>query len=170
MEIVPVDRIPVAQSTPTDNLMDLYKVCQKMEVVCEANKGIGLSAVQVGIPWKLFIYKKPDGKYAYMVNCEYKSPDGEKADSIEGCLSLRRVDGTLRHFRVKRFRSVQMTGHQLVVGDKLQLEPVEITEADNIYAVVLQHEIDHFLGRERMIDQIGEELEVVATRNPHQQH
>ena len=54
--LVPVDLIPKAIDTPTDDLMSLFRLVNKMEKLCHDEKGVGLSAVQVGIPWNLFMF------------------------------------------------------------------------------------------------------------------
>ena len=42
--------------TGLSDLSKIYVVAQHMEKICLDKKGVGLSAVQVGIPWKFFIY------------------------------------------------------------------------------------------------------------------
>ena len=58
MKIVEVDLIPEVKNVkdvPLDDPMKVYKVCLEMQKICEENEGIGISSVQVGIPWKLLI-------------------------------------------------------------------------------------------------------------------
>lgn len=61
MNLVEVNAIPKAEAVPTDKITEVYNVCLKMADVCKKNHGIGLAAVQVGIPWKLFVidHKRP---------------------------------------------------------------------------------------------------------------
>lgn len=155
LAIVPVKDIPLAEDTPTDNLLDVFRVITQMEKICIDNKGIGLSAVQVGIPWKLFIVQRDD-KFEYFLNCEY-SGLGEKAKSIEGCLSLRNEQGNYRRFELERFPLALIKGKQLKVSSSpsLILEDISVLEKD-IMAVVFQHEIDHQSGI--LISNIGKEL------------
>lgn len=162
LHIVPVDNIPLAEDVKTDNLLSLFRVITQMEQLCTKQNGIGLSAVQVGLPWKLFIVQRGNG-YEYYLNCEYNGI-GEKYKSVEGCLSLRDTKGKLRCFEVDRYSAVTVKGKQLKVGDSpsLYLEDVDRVEQD-LYAVVFQHEIDHQRQRELMIDVIGKEIEF--TRN-----
>jgi peptide deformylase len=56
LEIVAVDKIPREGivNIPADNLLKIYKFCQKMVKICKSNLGIGLAAPQVGVPWNLF--------------------------------------------------------------------------------------------------------------------
>ncbi|MHA2432943.1 MAG: peptide deformylase, partial [Candidatus Thorarchaeota archaeon] len=58
--ILEADQIPKVDEVvdvSMDDPMEVYKICQRMEILCDADNGIGLSAVQVGIPWKLFLVK-----------------------------------------------------------------------------------------------------------------
>jgi peptide deformylase len=161
LSIVPVKDIPKAVDVPTNNLLDVFRLITKMEAICTAQNGIGLSAVQVGIPWRLFIVQRGLG-YEYYLNCEYNGT-GEKMKSVEGCLSLRDSLGNLRRFEVDRYQTVTVKGKRLRISDSpsLVLEDVNMTEKD-LYAVVFQHEIDHQFQRERMIDVIGTEIEFSA--------
>jgi len=158
LQIVPVNEIPKALDVPLDNLMDIFRLCNKMEVICDKNDGIGLSAVQIGIPWKLFIIKK-NRHFEYYVNCEYEG-SGDKIKSLEGCLSLRNEKKEFRRFEVERFQTVKIKGKQLIVSGmpSLVLQDVDRVEKD-LYAVVFQHEIDH--SRDILISTIGREIEIL---------
>jgi peptide deformylase len=160
MDIVPVNEIPKnLENTPT-NLMELFKVFQKMENLCDKEKGIGLSAVQVGIPWRLFVVNHNPG-YGHYVDCEYVGT-GDKQDSVEGCLSIRNEDGSFITYLVQRYPKIKVTGKKLEDdGDKLVLVDVEETmdvDSSGIYPIVFQHEIDHQNGI--LISDTGKETHV----------
>jgi len=156
MKIVEVDLIPGVESVkdvPLDDLMKVYKVCLEMQELCEKNEGIGLSAVQVGIPWKLFIVKADSssvfsnfGKYDYFVNCDYKPTNNTKRIvSLEGCLSLRSKDDRLRRFQVERFDNINILGFKFTL-DNFNFVYFETSIDASRQGVVFQHEIDHQLG------------------------
>lgn len=157
MQIVPLDQIPDGDyKTPTDNLMLLYATAKKMEIICESNNGIGLAAFQVGLPWNFFIYwaNYPDEpkEFKHMVDCEY-FPIGNKFLSIEGCLSLGK-----KRFQLERNDSVIVKGKELVIEEEsLVLKEFE-SEFKDTLSVVMQHEIDHKYGRNKMIDIIGQRI------------
>lgn len=159
LEIVHFSEIPKAKDVPLDNLMNLFRLCNKMEKICEDNNGIGLSANQVGIPWKLFIVKR-NRSYEYYVNCEYEGY-GEKIKSVEGCLSLKNESGECRRFEVERFSNIKLTGKQLIISGmpSLVLHDVSRDEKD-LYSVVFQHEIDHSF--DKLISGIGKEVEITS--------
>ena len=165
MRIVELDKLPKLEDieeTPTEDLVLLYKVCCDMRELCEKENGIGLSAVQVGLPWKLFVMKIMSessfgkvGDYVYLVNCEYEG-DTEKVQSIEGCLSIKDKD-KMRHFKVERFTEIQLNGYQLIDTPELSLKKIEnqlISLQEQ--SIVIQHEVDHH--RAVLISDIGEEI------------
>jgi len=136
--IVPVDKIPKAVNCPLD-VVEIYKICLMLEDLCIREKGIGLSAVQVGIPYKLFLTRLE--KTRFFVNCEYEKV-GENVETVEGCLSLRDENGVCRLFKVSRSSEVIVRGLELVVDGEPKF--VEIEEKQTDYAaIVSQHEIDH---------------------------
>ena len=136
MQIVPVEEIPAkTEPVPKDDLVEVYKVCRQLEMICRNHNGLGVSVTQVGIPWKLFIVND-DGCYRYFIDCEYEAAVGaHKRPQIEGCLSL---PGQL--FRTERWEQAVVTGWELVVRDgNLELMPFTETTPEVVY----QHEIDH---------------------------
>jgi peptide deformylase len=167
MIIVETSRIPVVEDikdVPLDNLASVFKVCLEMEEVCNKENGIGLSAVQVGVPWKLFIMRGngtcplvPAEKYGYFVNCEYEPVTEERVVSLEGCLSLRSQDGRLRSFQVERFKTIRLFGFILKAnGSELKTEPFDCALDCLQGGIVAQHEIDHHHAV--LISDIGKEM------------
>src|SRR5688572_16474358 len=112
LSIVPVDKIPKEiVDCPTDNLVQLYRTCLQMAMLCIKENGIGLSAVQVGIPWRLFVVRYIDnGKdsFRFFLNSRYTPTTEDKEKSLEGCLSLRDKWGELRHFQVDRYTNIKV--------------------------------------------------------------
>ena len=138
LKIVSADDIPKeVVVVPKGDPAAVFKFCKQMEQICDKHDGIGLSAVQVGVPWKLFIvcWRK---KYRYFADCEYKPLVETKTTSIEGCLSLPR-----RHYVVPRWDKVLVEGLELVVKNG-KLEFVELSFETS--EIVFQHEIDHHRG------------------------
>lgn len=148
----------VLQDVPVDDLFSIFRVITQMEKLCTSQKGISLSAVQIGVPWNLFIVQRDSEtcQYEYYINCEY-SGIGEKRKSIEGCLSLRDAQGSLRRFEVDRYSSILVKGKQLKISDSsLILEDVNKIE-QGLFSVIFQHEIDHY--HEVLISKIGVEVD-----------
>jgi peptide deformylase len=158
-KIVSAQDIPKQAMTTPENLINLYEVCQQMSDICEAEGGIGLSAFQIGLPWKVFVVKQASG-YEYYVDCDYEPiVDTDVQISIEGCLSLRNSSGKLRRFKIKRYKSVRVWGKRLVVNDgRLELVDINFVSAGDIFTVIFQHEIDH--QKQILIESIGQEIDI----------
>jgi peptide deformylase len=165
MKIVPIEDIPKdLEEMPLDKPMEIFKVFQKMERLVGEENGAGLAAVQVGIPWAMFVTRLRDPldptemKVQCYVDCKYfPSSLVEKTKSIEGCLSLKR-NGKLRSFEVDRWSKIRVVGKKLEIKDKPILEPFEREIKDLLTAVVFQHEIDHQKGV--LISDIGKEIDI----------
>jgi len=163
--IVPVNDIPTdVIDVPLDNLADVYRVCLEMQSLCDLNSGVGLAAVQVGIPWKLFIVKSdgtnpfvPKNEYGYFLNCDYKpATDSRRVVSLEGCLSVRSETGQLRHFQVQRLNTLILKGYRLFFDKSLMCENLDREVGLAEQGIVFQHEIDH--ARQILISDIGNEV------------
>lgn len=166
MQIVETSKIPVTEQivdVPLDNLINVLKTCQNLQILCEKEQGIGISAVQAGIPWRLFLVKGDGtcplvdkGKYGYFLNCKYESIDDERLMSLEGCLSIRSSEGRLRSFQVERHKNIKLYGYKLDLLNGLKIKSID--EVISVYqqGVVFQHEIDHQNGL--LISDIGKEI------------
>jgi len=158
LELVPVRDIPLGNLVSTDSLTDVYNVCIQLKELCKRENGVGISAVQAGVPWDLFLVRFPDGQFGYFLNCEYNPLNDVKIIHLEGCLSLKDAKGRLRNFVVERFKNLSVKGKKLVLeGSDLKIMDFE-EEYEGFYAAVFQHEIDH--SRQITIDQIGKEVDL----------
>ncbi len=128
------------QKTETISSFDaqLAKLVQDMaETMCDA-PGIGLAAPQIGQSVKLIVVditkdKEDDRQYMPLINPEIVAHEGTQIDE-EGCLSV--LDLTAS---VKRHKKVTVS-YQDLQGQAQELS------AEDRFAVVLQHEIDHLNG------------------------
>lgn len=162
LAIVDVDQIPKnIEDVSMDDPMEIFKICREMEMLCEAENGIGLSAAQLGLPLKLFVMKSEGfplvskDEYGYFINCDYEATEGEQVVSLEGCLSVRSEDGQLRLFQVERHTDIRIINGYIIEQD-LEFSAVDCEVGFNEQSVVLQHEIDH--QRNVLISDIGKEI------------
>jgi peptide deformylase len=166
MQILEVNKIPLTEQiidVSFDNLIKVLKLFQDLQILCEKEKGIGISAVQAGIPLRLFLIKG-DGtcplvekdKYACFLNCKYESIDDERLMSLERCLSIRSPDGRLRFFQVERHKNIKLYGYRLDLLNGLNIKEVNESIGVHQQGVVFQHEIDHQNGL--LISDIGKEI------------
>jgi peptide deformylase len=161
LKIVGVDSIPMPyqfvdlEKLSLDELADIAVV---MMDVCKNKKGVGLSAVQCGLPIDLFIAR--DNKENFRIFCKGSyDGQGNMMDSMESCLSLYDKYGLLRRFVVKRFGKIKLDAYELDLSQvPYRLNKIRQDFA-GLFAVVLQHEIDHSRGI--LISDMGREVEVV---------
>ena len=148
MKLVEIDNIPNTwDEIPLDDLLKVYASCLEMLLICKESNGVGLSAFQVGIPWKLFVINYA-GLEEFYIDCEYESIEDEKISSIEGCLSILDEDGSCKRFKVERYRRVRIIGKKLVLSDDsvgLAIRDVDM-DLDGAISIIFQHEIDHHHG------------------------
>lgn len=100
--------------------------------------GVGLAAPQIGKSVKLIVVditkgKEGEQRYMPLINPEIVSHEGSQIDE-EGCLSVLDLTAT-----VKRHKKITVTFQDL------KGQPQELSAEDR-FAVVLQHEIDHLNG------------------------
>jgi len=106
--------------------------------------GVGLAAPQIGIDLQLVIFgfeqsdRYPDAEpvpRTILLNPTISPLSDEMADGWEGCLSVPGMRGLVpRHTRIR------YTGFDLS-GERIE------REATDFHARVVQHEVDHLLGR-----------------------
>lgn len=100
--------------------------------------GIGLAAIQIGVPLRVIVMdlagKDEPRQPRYFVNPEIVWASEELAPYEEGCLSVPEYfDEVERPARV-RVKSLNYQGEEVV------------EEADGLFAVCIQHEMDHLEG------------------------
>lgn len=151
MSIVSLDLIPSPPySTPAHDLPLLYSTAKRMESLCVKMKGLGLASAQVGLPWRMFVANPFGEEFQFYFDCEYEPLPGESHRSVEGCLS---VPGA--QYAVSRHESVLVSGMRLLEGKEGPEAESFSADFHGLMAVLMQHEIDHDHGREKMIDVIG---------------
>ncbi len=115
-------------------------VSDMIETMHAAN-GIGLAAIQIGIPQSVIVVELPaneegaeDGRQYIVINPQIARRSPETEARPEGCLSVPGLAGeVVRHCAVT------------VKGLDAQGKPVRV-EAEGLLARVFQHEIDHCNG------------------------
>ncbi len=122
------------------------EIIDRMALTMYEAPGIGLAAIQVGVDRSILVYdvapRDETRDLHVLINPKIVSDDGEILSENEGCLSVPdyRAD-------VKRSKSI------LVEGVDRDGNPIRI-EAEDLLAIVLQHEIDHLNGK-LFIDRIS---------------
>jgi peptide deformylase len=117
---------------------DLRKMIREMFDLMYANKGIGLSANQVDLPYRLIVVNVSGDpaikdEERVFINPVVLRPKGSAEDK-EGCLSLPEI-----YAPVKRPAKIMLNAYN-DAGQELTWQ------MDGLYARVVQHECDHLDG------------------------
>lgn len=120
----------------TVSLEEAQDIIKELEENLDTSKGIGLSAIQIGIPKRVGIIRisQHEGIFLNLVNAKIV----EKFDKFrffqEGCLSLPGIKlDTIRY-------------KEIVIENEGKKYSFDI-ETDNILCIAIQHELSHFNGR-----------------------
>jgi len=120
---------------------NLHDLLDDMYETMMAKSGIGLAAIQVGVPLRILILNLPSGEedkqdikdLIEAINPEILTSKGSVTYS-EGCLS---VPGVYEDITRKEFIKIKYYDR---AGNKI------IKECDNLMSIAFQHEIDHLNG------------------------
>lgn len=126
---------------------------EKLKNILRENKAAGISAIQIGVPLRLLVIKKPDGSGDLVVlgNPEVVKTSGKVIDE-EGCLSIPGV-----WLKIKRPRRVEITARDLEGGH------IRMNFSD-YFARGIMHELDHLNGK-LIWDHLPEEERATAIEN-----
>jgi peptide deformylase len=131
----PILEIPADPVTEFNG--DLKQIVDNMFETMYSAPGVGLAAVQVGLPKRLFVMDCSGGKdpaqRVVMINPEVVSMEG-KQNGEEGCLSFPGI-----YFGVERNLRAVVRAHD-VNGQEFELDGTELT------ARCMLHETDHCDG------------------------
>ncbi len=136
------------------SLKETQAFVRSMREVMKRADGVGLSANQIGLPYRVFVAQVPDSqgaqKFYAVFNPEIVKRSKETEALEEGCLSVPNTFGSVdRHYRVT------LTGFD-ARGKKLKIN------AWGLLARVFQHEVDHldgkvFVDKAKIVHEVGED-------------
>ncbi len=117
---------------------DLRALMDDMLETMYAAPGIGLAAIQIGVPKRVIVMdlagSEDEPAPRYFVNPEITWKSDELFTYEEGCLSVPEI-----YDEIERPARVRLT-YLNYAGEKVE------EEAEGLYAVCIQHEIDHLEG------------------------
>jgi peptide deformylase len=116
---------------------ELHEIVHEMFDLMYQNKGIGLAANQVDLPYRLFVLNltaKAEEKSEELVFINPVISQRKGAEAEEGCLSIPGLYG-----QVKRPEKVTLTAYNLS-GEQFQ------ADLSGMFARAAQHEVDHLDG------------------------
>ncbi len=121
------------QSKPVKNINDgVRRVLDNMRETMYAFDGVGLAAIQIGVPKRMIVVDAGDN-FVELINPVITSKNGEKKAS-EGCLSVPGKVGLVNRAQKISVKALNREGEEFSL------------EAEDLFARVLQHEIDHLEG------------------------
>ena len=124
----PVEKVGIIEQKIMDDMLDTMY----------AANGIGLAAIQIGIPKRIIVMdiSKDENKKEpmYFVNPIVKNKNSEKAVYEEGCLS---VPGQFAEIERPNMCDIEYLDY---TGNK------KLLKADSLLATCIQHEMDHLEG------------------------
>lgn len=144
MALLPIITIPdpiLRQvSTPVERVDNaIEKLASDMLTTMYEAPGIGLAAIQVGVPKRMFVLDVADDDEGpqpiVMINPEIVSVGPELRMHEEGCLSIPDVLVEIERPSTCTVRYIDRAGK------------AQVLEADGLLATAIQHEYDHLNGR-----------------------
>ncbi|MDR0662471.1 MAG: peptide deformylase [Spirochaetaceae bacterium] len=132
------------KSAPVKNIDgETNKLLTGMFEILDKHGGVGLAAIQVGLPLRLFITKIGNDTQRVFINPSIIETSEELTGYEEGCLSLPGIWGNIMRPKMIRVQAWNEKGKPFTM------------DADGILARVIQHEYDH-LGGALFIDKLSE--------------
>lgn len=120
------------------NAKEINALIFEMKKVMRNANGIGLSANQIGLDYKIFVAEVPSqkggSKFYAVFNPKIEKMSSEKVSMEEGCLSVPGLYG-----------AVERPAQIIIRGFDKKGKPLKI-KAWGLLARVFQHEIDHLNG------------------------
>lgn len=126
---------------------DLQELVDDMVETMHAGNGVGLAAVQVGVPERIIVVQLPEepeedaeeeelrlGELYVVINPELARTSRETEEGIEGCLSVPGWVGMVPRHRAVTVKGMDRQGRDVRI------------KAEGLLARVFQHEIDHCHG------------------------
>ena len=141
---------PIASVTEALKLIDVLE-----QTLSYVDNGIGLAAIQIGIPKRVAVLKAEyfkDKKPFYLINAKLVEGDDKFTFFSEGCLSFPGL-----FLNTSRYQQITIENDR-IVGDKFETYKevfyYPINKEDEIYfggnklvCIAVQHELDHFDGK-----------------------
>ncbi len=131
----PVLRNKTAAVTEFDG--DLRQLIDDMKETMYAAPGVGLAANQIGVSLQVVVIDRAtdpeEKKQLVLINPEILEGEGSQVDE-EGCLSIIDLCADVKRFQKIKVRARDIEGNE------------EEFEAEDRFARIIQHEVDHLNG------------------------
>ena len=134
----------IAEPVQAFDTAELHALIADMFDTMEAANGAGLAAPQIGVNLQLVIFgfshnarypEAPPVPRTVLINPQIEPLSSDEEEGWEGCLSVPGLRGLVPRFALIRYRGLDPLGQAIE------------READGFHARVVQHEVDHLIGR-----------------------
>ncbi len=117
---------------------NIKKLADSMAKIMFENNGVGLAAPQIGVNKKIIVYKtnleKDIDTFDALINPVITRKEGKFLSEGEGCLSFPELREDIKRAQKVKVKALTMEGIEKEM------------EFEDMYAVIMQHEIDHLNG------------------------
>jgi len=134
--IVTDEKILRQKSTDIESLEEAKEVADKLLkefTSLKKDSAVGLSAIQIGIPKRMFITKLDDGNIKIWKNPKLVWFSEEVVHPVEGCLSFPGI-------------SIRTSRSEYITVDNEDEDGVHEYVLEGMESIVFQHELDHLNG------------------------
>jgi peptide deformylase len=111
----------------------IQKLIDDMIETMQEAHGVGLAAVQIGVPLRIIVIQIPDDEAMALINPEIIDRKGER-NVIEGCLSIPGYQAEITRSELIKAKAKDRKGKLVRI------------KATDLLAQCLEHEIDHLNG------------------------
>ena len=121
--------VPVSHQ---NSFIQIERLIELMKKTMKFYNALGLAAPQIGVNFRVIVVNHPDGPIG-MINPEIIKTDGE-IELEEGCLSFLRESAFIKRSKKIEVKYLDERGDE------------KVQTAEDLFAVCIQHEIDHLDG------------------------
>lgn len=125
---------------------ELELIIKEMFTEMHENNGVGLAANQIGYKKNIIVFVNKEGDDVVLINPFIDKAGGRRIKGVESCLSLPDKPVVVERWEHIKVRITDIQGN------------VKVRTYRGVIARIIQHEVDHLLGR-LIIDYLKENKE-----------
>ncbi len=135
MLVTDKNKLRVMSEDFNSSIEEVSSLINKLETVMEEYKGVGISAIQIGLPYRVFLAGYPEPEV--FINPKVLERSSYMKSDFEGCLSCPGV-----MVRIKRSSYIVLEYTSIREEKFVKIK----RKFKNFEARVVQHELDHLNG------------------------
>lgn len=131
----PDERLKVRSEEVAEINDDIKNLVKDMFRMMYLHRGVGLSAVQIGVNKRIFVMDIPKKGQMVMINPVIKDMSKETSTYVEGCLSLPEISAEVERPKIITLEYTDIKGKRQT-----------LTTKGGMLSTCIQHEYDHLDG------------------------